>query len=213
MQGNIKLIIYTIAGLFVLWFIALTVNRNIFLHTDIDGAFYGTVAMNKTDIGDQCGSNNSNNYEIIEYKLNARGQIVYLCPQDLWPIQKIVIAATVSDDLRRTFAPVVQKRIATLYPPPAQPAVPALNTAPPPPDAAPAPQQQPAASTPFPKPLTHSTPAQPAVNPFIQPGAQAPATQAPAPASAPAQQQQDQTQQPQAPLPVGPVSSAPPAAE
>jgi hypothetical protein len=205
MQENIKLVIYTIVGLFVLWFIAMTVNRNIFLHSDIDGTFYGTVAMNKTDIGEQCGSETSNNFEMIEYKLNQKDQIIYLCPQGLWPIQKTVIAVNVSDDLRRTFSPAVFAKINAIYPPVATVAAPTLNTAAPPVEvptaaatAVPATQQQAPDNSPArlirptnPRDIRTATPPQSAApqtenaNPFIQPGTQAPATASAAAAPAP----------------------------
>jgi hypothetical protein len=98
MQENIRLVMLTIISLIALWFISMTVNRNIFMHTDREIA--GTVPYIRTDIGTQCGSNLSPT-QFVEYKLNTKGQIIYLCPQGLWPIQKQVVANTLTPELKQ----------------------------------------------------------------------------------------------------------------
>lgn len=125
MQQNLVLIFYTLIAIVVLWFLTMTVSRNLFLHSDSDLSISGTVAINDTDIGNQCGDDYTNSSEPVEYKLNNEGKIVYLCPQGLWPIQSKVVAATLTDQFRNSLSPAAQAKLLQLYPP--QPTQPATN--------------------------------------------------------------------------------------
>jgi hypothetical protein len=111
MQENIRLVMWTIVSLAGLWFITMTVNRNLFMHTDRE--FAGTVPYIRTDIGSRCGVNIQST-EFVEYKLNTKGQIVYLCPQGFWPLQKQVVAVILSPELRLLVGH--SDRLGLLYP-------------------------------------------------------------------------------------------------
>jgi hypothetical protein len=116
MKGNLVLIIWTIIGIIAAWFLAMTINRNIFLHTDADLSVYGTVAINNTDIGNQCGDEFINSSERVEFKLTQTGRIMYLCPQEWSPIQKKVTAVTLTDDFRRSLRPNELDKVSIHYP-------------------------------------------------------------------------------------------------
>jgi hypothetical protein len=180
MQDNLKLIIWTLVGLIGAWFIAMTINRNIFLHSDVDRSIVGIMAISKTDIADSCGTEYVNSNEVVEYKLNSSGQIMYLCPQGWWPIQKVIAAGTITDEFRSRIAPVMRSKLNRFYPQAAagtaqtttQPTLP-VNTQPPPDQIATpgevAPHLQGAVST-TQQPTPAAGPAKPThdnVNPFI----------------------------------------------
>ncbi len=111
MQENLRLVMLTLFSLMALWFISMSINRNIFMHTDRE--FAGTVPYIRTDIGTQCGANLSPTL-FVEYKLNTKGQIVYLCPQGMWPIQKQVVANTLTPELKQLMGG--SGRLDLLYP-------------------------------------------------------------------------------------------------
>lgn len=119
MQANLRLVVWTLVGVAALWFVIMTANRNLFLHSDVDRTFYGTIAISQTDIGDQCGADYRNSFEPVEYKMNAQGQIVYLCPQGIWPIQRTVVAATIPNNFRKILSPTLIKKLDVVYAPPA----------------------------------------------------------------------------------------------
>lgn len=125
MRGNLIVILWTLIGIAVAWFLMMSISRNIFLHSDIDISVYGTVPMNITDIGNQCGDDYVNSNERIEFKLNTAGKIVYLCPQGLSPIQKKVTAVILTDDFRNTLRPNEQAKVFISYP--LQAAAPPVN--------------------------------------------------------------------------------------
>ena len=135
MQNNLKLVIWTLAAMIALWFIALTINRNIFSHSDIDRSILGVITINKTDVGNQCGDEYVNSNELIEYKMNNNSQIVYLCPQGYWPIQKTVIAESLTPAFRASINPLLRDKLDKYYPA----AAPQTTTANPVAPAAPAP--------------------------------------------------------------------------
>ncbi len=112
---NFPLLLWTIIGLAAAWLIAMTVNRNIFMHYDIDRTVQGTTLVKFTDIADQCGTNTDPN-DAVEYKLSEEGQIIYLCPQGIWPIQKVVAAVTLTPEFRRRLNPLLLKKIVQFYP-------------------------------------------------------------------------------------------------
>jgi hypothetical protein len=116
MQENLRLIMWTAVGVIAIWFIAMTVNRNIFTHANVARRIVGTVPMSKTDIGDKCGSEYVSSDRLVEFKLNSTGQIVYLCPQGLWPIQQSVIAITLSHEFITRLSPEVAARLEIYYP-------------------------------------------------------------------------------------------------
>jgi hypothetical protein len=87
MQENIRLVMWTIVSIIA-----------VFMHVDKEIA--GTVPYIRTDIGSKCGEN-LNSTLFVEYKLNTKGQIIYLCPQGVWPIQKQVVADVLSPELRQ----------------------------------------------------------------------------------------------------------------
>ena len=116
MRGNLVLILWTFIGIAAVWFLAMSINRNIFLHSDIDMTVYGTVPMNITDIGSQCGDEYASSNEQVEFKLNTEGRIVYLCPQGWSPLQKKVTAVILTDNFRRTLRPNEQTKVSINYP-------------------------------------------------------------------------------------------------
>jgi hypothetical protein len=117
MQDTLRLIIFTIIGVIGIWFITMTVDVHIFLHSDIDPLVSGNIPLNRTDISDQCGADNQNSAELIDYKLNTANQIVYLCPLGIWPIRSTVVAATISDNFRRTLSASQLAKVNAAYPP------------------------------------------------------------------------------------------------
>ena len=148
MQDNLKLIIWTLAGLVAAWFITMAVSRNIFLHTDVDRSLTGVVSIAKTDIGTQCGEEYVNSNALIEYKLNSSNQIVYLCPQGWSPIQKTVMAGNLGDDFRAQINPLQRNKLNKYYPGTEKPAAPINSTLASPAAAPVQAPQQPAAVTP-----------------------------------------------------------------
>ncbi|MDR3476638.1 MAG: hypothetical protein P4M14_01235 [Gammaproteobacteria bacterium] len=125
MQQNLVLIIWTIIGIIAVWFLAMAINRNIFLHTDADLSVYGSVAIINTDIGNQCGDEYINSTEQVEFKLTQTGKIVYLCPQGWSPLQKKVTAVTLTDEFRRSLRPNELDKVSIHYP--LQVAAPPIN--------------------------------------------------------------------------------------
>jgi hypothetical protein len=159
MQSTLRIAILTVVGLLVIWFMIMTVDIHMFLHTDADDIVFGTVPMNRTDIGDRCGTEYVNSTTMVDFKLNGEGQIVYLCPPGISPIRSTVTAVTLSDAFRKMLSPAQQVKVIASYPavqavtPAAQPNVPQTNAAQPP-AAAPS---QPMSNTPPPVQST-STP-------------------------------------------------------
>lgn len=107
--------IWTVAAIIVAWFVTLTINRNLFLNTNIDPIVQGTTIIANTDIGTRCGSDVNKN-EVIEYKLSAAGKIIYLCPLGFWPVQKEIVAVTLTPDFRRQLNPAQLAKIKVFYP-------------------------------------------------------------------------------------------------
>ena len=134
MQDTIRLIIYTILTVIGVWFITMTINTHMFLHSDIDPLVNGFIPLNKTDVGGQCGPEYENSARVIDYKLNTENQIVYLCPQGISPIRTTVVAARISDFFRNKLRPDQLAKVNAAYPPTSQPVQQPLN-----PGAAPAP--------------------------------------------------------------------------
>ena len=116
MQDALRTIMFTIIGLVILWFIAMTVDTHLFLNTDVDSVVFGSVPMNRTDIGDRCGQEYVNDGTLVDYKMNSSGAIVYLCPLGLSPIRGKVTANTVPDAFRRTLTPPQQIKVLSYYP-------------------------------------------------------------------------------------------------
>jgi hypothetical protein len=116
MQDALRTIMFTIIGLVILWFIAMTVDTHIFLDTDIDTVVFGTVPMNRTDIGDRCGQEYVNDTTLVDYKMNSSGAMVYLCPLGLSPIRTKVTANSIPDAFRRTLTPPQQIKVLSYYP-------------------------------------------------------------------------------------------------
>jgi hypothetical protein len=204
MQDTVRLIIFTIIGVVGIWFVTMTADVHIFLHSDIDPLVSGNIPLNRTDIGDQCGADNQNSGALIDYKLNTANQIVYLCPLGVWPIRSTVIAATISDNFRRTLSATQLAKVNAAYPPqseqlvnPAatpnqQPAPNASMNNTPPTEAMPPANQQPAANAGTTTIAPNYVAPTPAVNPTPSSNSMMtppPVTNPPAPVNAaPAQQ-------------------------
>jgi hypothetical protein len=116
MQSNLRLLIWTLVGILAVWFIVMSADVYLFTHSDADEVVYGTVAMNRTDIGDRCGTAYVNSPTLIDFKLNSQGQIVYLCPLGVSPVRETVVAMTIPDMERRGFTPAQQAKINATYP-------------------------------------------------------------------------------------------------
>jgi hypothetical protein len=184
---NMRLILWTVVAAAAIWFITMTVNRNIFNHSNVERSLTGTIPMSRTDIGDKCGAQYVNANEFVQYKVTPTGQLVYLCPQGLWPIQTTVNAVTLTPDFRNTVSPTFRAKLDLYYPPAGatQTNNNPFNTTPPatstqgvptapvfaaPPAAAPAPTQSPGfQGTQQQRGTKNAAPAAPAqnVNPFI----------------------------------------------
>ncbi|MES2217195.1 MAG: hypothetical protein V4501_02160 [Pseudomonadota bacterium] len=116
MQSTLRWFILTVVGLFVIWFMIMTVDIYVFLHTDADDVVFGTVPMNRTDIADRCGTEYVNSGTMVDFKLNGGGQIVYLCPLGLSPIRSKVTAVTLPDAFRKILTPAQQIKVIATYP-------------------------------------------------------------------------------------------------
>lgn len=116
MQSNLGLIIWTVIGFVAAWVFAMSISRNSFLHYDVDASVVGVVNISKTDIGDQCGTDAQASDEKVDYKLDEKNKIVYLCPQTWWPIQDTVIAATITDAFKNSLSPAQQAKVIAAYP-------------------------------------------------------------------------------------------------
>ena len=116
MQDNLRLMIFTIIGVVVAWFMVMIIDIHMFLHSDINDSVSGEVPMMRTDIGDQCGSEYVNSATLVDFKLNNSGQIVYLCPLGMSPIRKTVIANTLPAAFRNSLTPAQKAKITVTYP-------------------------------------------------------------------------------------------------
>jgi len=115
MQENSRFLLFVLSSVIGIWILVMAVNRNLFLHMDADLTVYGSTTIVNTDIGDRCGTGINPNTQ-IEYKLNLKGEIVYLCPQGFWPIQKVVIANTLSEQFRNSLNPGAADKVLQHYP-------------------------------------------------------------------------------------------------
>jgi hypothetical protein len=117
MQENLRLIILSLVGLIIIWFMVMVVDIHMFLHTDADDLVFGVTSMNSTDIGDRCGTEYVNSRTLVDFKLSPQsGQIFYLCPPGLLPIRTKVVANTLSDTFRKQLTPAQQIKVLTFYP-------------------------------------------------------------------------------------------------
>lgn len=113
MQGNFRLILWTIVSMATAWVVAMSINRIIFSRDSVSS---GLVAIKNTDIGTQCGGESENNEDLVEYSVNTQGMVTYLCPQEFWPIQKIVTAVTLTEEFRKSLPIVDHSKVDAYYP-------------------------------------------------------------------------------------------------
>ena len=116
MQDNLRFFLWIVVTLLVAWFTTMTVSRNLFFNYNADSLVSGTVAIQNTDIGNQCGAPSSN--ELIDYKLTRDGKIIYLCPLGFWPIQKRIVAINLTDNFRKNLPTPFLSKISVYYPEP-----------------------------------------------------------------------------------------------
>jgi hypothetical protein len=116
MQANFRFFLYAVFGVLAIWFLMMVIDIYVFMHTDVDDVVSGTVPMNRTDIGDRCGSEYDKSASLVDYKLSKEGQIIYLCPPGLSPIRSKVTAITITDAFRQSLIPAQLARISQFYP-------------------------------------------------------------------------------------------------
>lgn len=223
-----RLVVLTLIGVIIAWFVIMAVDMQLFLNTNVDPTVVGTVAINRTDIDARCGIGYQGSVIQVDYKLNTKGQIVYLCPLGLWPIRDRVVATTITEDLKRTLPPTQLTRITQFYAVPQTSAQVFNPIVQPQPMSANAPLTQPTATTPTQTfqttTTTTTTPASPAaVSPEPEPLPGAPITPpSPStpimPAPTPAQptttiQATPNTVSPSEPITIPPSPNPPPLAE
>jgi hypothetical protein len=133
MQEIFRRLVWLIAGFMGVWLLAMAVSQSIFSRIDSDFIVRGTIAINNTDIDNQCGMAAKNSNAYVEYKLTVSGRVIYLCPLGWWPIQKRVVAKVLTDNFKRAIPPDYLMKIKPFYP-----------------DVAPVKEQQPAPLIPLP---------------------------------------------------------------
>jgi hypothetical protein len=115
MQDTLRLMVFTVIGVIGIWFVIMSINVHLFLHTDIDSDVSGIVPISRTDIGNQCGDQYQNSNEFVDFKLNTGNQIVYLCPLGISPIRHTVIATTLTDKFKALLTPKQLAKISAAY--------------------------------------------------------------------------------------------------
>jgi hypothetical protein len=116
MQDNLRLVMWTVAALVAAWVIVMTAQRNLFIYSDVNSGLHGTIPMDKTDIGAQCGAKWVNSNQQVIYKVDNAGHLLYLCPRGLWPIQDTIQAAALTNGFKTSVSDETLSALNVLYP-------------------------------------------------------------------------------------------------
>jgi hypothetical protein len=116
MQDNLRLVMWTLAALIGAWVVTMTVQRNMFIYSNVSAGLHGVVSMNKTDIGGQCGAKWVNSTQQVLYKVDNAGHLLYLCPRGLWPIQNTIQGVTLTNGFKSSVSDETLSALNVLYP-------------------------------------------------------------------------------------------------